>query len=376
MRNFFLSVHKYLGIVTGIIIFIEALTGCIYCFQDEIKDYLHSDYRKVSIQNSSFISPSQVYPIVKSALPNANVNRMMYMGKDRSIVAMATDLKKTTFFVYINPYNGKVLKTEKMLDDIFYIILYIHICLLIPGKTGKLIIGISAIIFMVLLIIGLILWWPKNGKFKKRYFTIKWGAKIKRVNFDLHNVLGFYISGLAFIMILTGLSFAFEPVKNGIYKTLNLGKSKNEEITRFQFIPEKVDSLNLLTDLDKAYAYARVNSKNADMLWLYLPNEAKSPLAIRAYHESLRYAKVDEYQFDFNEHKTHSLLHEDLSTGKKANNMNYDLHTGQQFGIIGKIIFFIGSFIIGSLPITGFILWRSKVRKLRKKKQKKLTQIV
>ncbi|MOA37794.1 hypothetical protein D3C78_1594190 [compost metagenome] len=42
---------------------------------------------------------------------------------------------------------------------------------------------------------------------------------------------------------------------------------------------------------------------------------------------------------------------------------NYDLHTGQLFGLFGKIIAFIASLIAASLPITGFVIWLKKKKK-------------
>jgi len=38
VRSIFRKVHLWLGMLSGIVIFIVAITGCIYAFQDEIKD--------------------------------------------------------------------------------------------------------------------------------------------------------------------------------------------------------------------------------------------------------------------------------------------------------------------------------------------------
>jgi uncharacterized iron-regulated membrane protein len=41
----------------------------------------------------------------------------------------------------------------------------------------------------------------------------------------------------------------------------------------------------------------------------------------------------------------------------KLQEMTYGLHTGQYFGIIGKIIAFFGSLFVAMLPVSGFMLW-------------------
>jgi uncharacterized iron-regulated membrane protein len=75
------------------------------------------------------------------------------------------------------------------------------------------------------MITGLILWWPKRKTDRKRSFTIKWGGRWRRVNYDLHNVLGFYATSIAIILSISGLAIAFEPVSKGIYNTANIGRN-------------------------------------------------------------------------------------------------------------------------------------------------------
>ena len=37
LKSVILWLHKWLGIITGLVVFILSLTGCIYTFQDELK---------------------------------------------------------------------------------------------------------------------------------------------------------------------------------------------------------------------------------------------------------------------------------------------------------------------------------------------------
>ncbi|MBQ0740758.1 PepSY domain-containing protein, partial [Aquimarina celericrescens] len=63
----------------------------------------------------------------------------------------------------MNPYTGELLKETPLSKDFFTVILYLHRNLLL-GKIGTQIIGYSIIIFIISLISGLILWFPKNKK--------------------------------------------------------------------------------------------------------------------------------------------------------------------------------------------------------------------
>lgn len=363
MKKIFIFLHKWLGLITGIILFIVSITGAIFCFQDELKDALF-DYRKVENLQQPYLKPSEIILKIEEKNLNHKVLRVMYMDKDRSTVAMTMDDKKESYFVYINPYSGQILHQENMKQDFFLVIQYIHMNLLL-GELGKNIIGYSTVIFIIIMISGLVLWWPKKRKQAKNGLTIKWNAKRKRLNYDLHNVLGFYAFSIALIVAMSGIAFSFKPVRNSYSQIVNLGKAFPNEEKGYVYQPKKMLEKDY-SIVDKAYAYSLKYSPNATMHWIYLPVPEKNPLAIRAYHKNLRYYAVDEYQFDSEEFHVSQLMNEDLSNGKKFANSMYDIHTGQILGVFGKILAFTSSLIVASLPITGFFIWRNKKRKHKK----------
>src|ERR1700761_8072131 len=217
-----LFIHRWLGFITGLVVFIVSITGCIFCFQDEIQDALHS-YRKVEIQNKPYLSPFLLKQIALKQHPGAAVNYIYYYGKDRPAAVLVNHPKQGFIDVFLNPYTGKITHTESPQNNFFTVIEYIHLYLLLPPKIGTLVVGISVIIFVLIMITGIIMWWPKRKSDRKRSFTIKWNGRWRRVNYDLHNVLGFYATGITIVLAITGLSIAFDWVTNGIYKMANIG---------------------------------------------------------------------------------------------------------------------------------------------------------
>ena len=53
-------------------------------------------------------------------------------------------------------------------------------------------------------------------------------------------------------------------------------------------------------------------------------------------------------------------LASEASTYQYIQSLMYDIHLGHIGGFIGRILLFFGSLIAASLPITGFIIWRSR----------------
>jgi uncharacterized iron-regulated membrane protein len=371
-KKVILFCHRWLGFIAGLVVFIVSITGCIFCFQDEIQDALYN-YRKVEVQYKPYLAPSVLRAAAVKGRPNATASYTYYYGPDRPAGVYVTTPKEDALYVYLNPYTGKVTHTENPETNFFIVVEYIHLYLLLPPKIGGLVVGISVIIFVVLMITGIVLWWPKRKTDRKRSLTIKWGGRWRRVNYDLHNVLGFYATSVALILAITGLSIAFDWMREGIYTTANLGKAHPEEKVEFKsdsLLKTKVDSRFVI---DKAFAVAQAKSPAAEMFLLYDDVAAAGTIGITAYAQSLHYYKSDEYVFEkYTGKMLKQTTHAQKSPGMKMNNMNYDLHVGQVLGLTGKIIAFLVSLICASLPITGFIVWLGKRKKGKSKKVKQV----
>ncbi|GAL60979.1 PepSY domain-containing protein [Algibacter lectus] len=52
-KKHILTLHKILGLVTGIVVFIVSVTGCCWAFRTEIENQ-YNDYKKVTPQSQTF----------------------------------------------------------------------------------------------------------------------------------------------------------------------------------------------------------------------------------------------------------------------------------------------------------------------------------
>jgi uncharacterized iron-regulated membrane protein len=367
-KKVLLFCHRWLGIVSGLVVFIISITGCIFCFQDEIQDLLH-DYRKVEVQNKPYINPSKVLSIVKEKYPKASLDFILYYGKDRPICVFASVGKDGFEYIYLNPYSGQITHTEKPQDNFFIIVEYIHMYLLLPTPIGQVVVGVSVIIFVVIMITGIVLWWPKRKSDRKRSFTIKWGARWRRVNYDLHNVLGFYATSIVLILAFTGLAISFEWVNTAFYKVANLGKDYPSEKMEVNSDSLQKVVARKIPVIDVAFDWALSHSPRAEMFLIHNDPAKAGALGVLAYAQSMHYNDRDGYEFDkYNGKLLQSLPESKKSAGLKMNEMNYDIHVGHILGLPGKIIAFLASLISASLPITGLIIWLGKRKKSKSKK--------
>ncbi len=365
--------HRWLGLISGLVVFIVSITGCIFCFQDEIQDAIY-DYRTVQNTGRPYVQPSQLINEVKKAYPKASPDFIYYYGAGRPAGVLANLGKEGYEYVFLDPYTGKITYHEKPQTNFFIIVEYIHLYLLLPPAIGKGIVGVSVIIFMVIMVTGLILWWPKRKTDRKRSFTIKWGGRWRRVNYDLHNVLGFYATAIAMILAISGLAIAFEPVSKAIYATANVGTNikYKDEVSEPKSDSLKKAGLAKQPVIDIAFAHARQQSPKAEMFLIHNDPAVSGAIGVGAYPESMHYASASGYEFDkYNGKLLKTYAYDKKSPGLKLNEMNYDIHVGQIFGLATKIIAFLVSLICASLPVTGFIIWLGK----RKKNKSKTTKV-
>nr|WP_294942191.1 PepSY-associated TM helix domain-containing protein [uncultured Mucilaginibacter sp.] len=367
-KKVMLFCHRWLGFTSGLVVFIVSITGCIFCFQDEIQDAMYS-YRHVTPQSKGYVQPSALVAAVKKSYPKASPDYIYYYGVERPAGVLVNTGNDGYEYVFLDPYTAKITHHENPQSNFFIVVEYIHLYLLLPPAIGKWVVGVAVIIFVVLMITGIILWWPKRKTDRKRSFTIKWAGRWRRVNYDLHNVLGFYATAIALILAITGLAIAFEPVSKAIYNTANLGRvDYDTEVTEPKSDSLKRAGLAKQPVIDLAFAYARKQAPQAEMFLIHNDPALSGAIGVGAYAKSMRYSHATGFEFDkYNGKLLKSYIYEKKSAGLKLNEMNYDIHVGQIGGITTKIIAFLASLICASLPVTGFIIWLGKRKKAKGK---------
>ena len=364
------KIHLWLGLSSGLLVFIIAITGCIYAFQEEIQN-LTQPYRFVEHQQQPVLRPSELKAIAEKELPGKKIHAVLYAkpGKAAQVIFYNAD-PEYYYLVYLNPFSGEVLKVKDAQAGFFPFILDGHFYLWLPPEIGQPIVATATLVFLVMLISGLFLWWPRNKKATKQRFSIRWNARWRRKNYDLHNVLGFYATWIAIILAATGLVWGFEWFAQGYYKLAGGEKS-------LLYIEPKSDSTLVYQSdvpaIDRLYAMMRSENPTAEVLEVHIPETSSSAIEISINPDDETYWQADYRYFD---QYTLKELSVDHIYGKSANasvadnlmRMNYDIHTGAVIGLSGKIIAFFASLIVASLPITGFYIWWGRKQKDKQKK--------
>ncbi len=369
------QIHLWLGLASGLVVFIVSITGCIFVFQKEISDITYKNTFFIAPQNTATLPLSILQQKAQKSLgsgqPVNSITTYKEPGKAWEFMAYKQNDTAVTYFgaldyfrsAFINPYTGETTGFRDYKYDFFNVVKYLHWSLLLNTKYGQPIVGWGTFIFVILLITGLVLWWPKkwNKATKQQSFAIKWKANYKRINYDLHNVPGFYSLLLALVIALTGMVYSFKWFEAAVY-TIAAGTTKPPEQVNVKSVKMQNDSS--VNAFDKAFQQAKLLYPDADRIGISPALGIESPVYISAYRGKEIYYDRDDLQFDqYSGRLLHTKLASKNNNGTKLIEMNYDIHVGAIGGIVGKAIAFIVSFICASLPVTGFLIWWWKRRK-------------
>lgn len=112
-----------------------------------------------------------------------------------------------SFMVAVDPYKAEVLGNWERRNGLYDLADTIHGTLLI-GDLGDRLIEIAAGLGIVLVVTGLYLWWPRDGRGFGSVLVPQFPAKGRQLWKSLHLTIGFYASLFLVIFLLSGLTWA------------------------------------------------------------------------------------------------------------------------------------------------------------------------
>ena len=342
-RELINKLHLIVGLASGAIVLVVALTGCIWAFEEEIRYFTQHERLFVTPQaDAERVPVSRIIAAVKQAEPNVKISQIRLFGDPEKAVQVFTKEKQ---LLTVNPCTAQILDKHDQESDWLLTNLKLHRTLLL-GEVGKKIVYWNAWLFGIMLLSGFMLWLParlRNLRWSgiPASLTVKWNAKAAKRTYDLHSVLGFYAIPFLLLIVVTGIDMASH------------GDKKKEE-------PVVYAPLTDHAVLDRAVASV-LRQDAFEVLRVNLPKDSLNPLRVSVSYPTAGLRKESSFSFD---PATAQLLeanrHEDMTFTARFWKSDYELHTGRILGLFGKFLAFVVSLTAASLPITGFLIWRNK----------------
>jgi uncharacterized iron-regulated membrane protein len=140
------------------------------------------------------------------------------------------------------------------------------------GNWGGLILAVSAIGLLALVVTGLVIWWPRRGRFRGS-LKVRRGKGRYKLHYDLHKVVGFVALPALAIWALTGINFELPKQTEGAYYAVTPGSPAPESIYEFQSRPGSGPGVTMSEAIDDARGAVPSGSR---LVAVTMPDESEA----------------------------------------------------------------------------------------------------
>lgn len=350
-----------------------AATGSILVFQNEIDQALNPRLYH-ELKETPKLGFSAVVGIVQDKYPKKRITSISIaeIGNVRSayrVMLTSKEKRNVTTEMFINPYNGEISGKRIYQSSFIKIVTELHINLML-SFPGKIIVGLSTLVLLILTITGLRLWIPSKWKQLRAVLTVKFGSGWKRQNYDWHNTIGFYTAPFVIVLCLTG--FCMNLGILGAPALMKIGGEDIGVIKKLIATKSKYTEGVVQLPLEKVFAAAKKEIPDAEVMSLLFPADSTGTFALQVYAPNkIGKAKRDALLIDqYSAQVLFNSMKDFQQIGKAFLGWVQPLHYGNFGGLPTKILAFIGGLAPLLLMISGFIIWWPRYKKQRNRKYK------
>lgn len=349
------KIHKWTGVTFGFILFLLAISGVAITFKHELMPMMYPSYfhieageahlplETIARKTQGHLGPEKSMTNLYAAEDKNEAHMILYKDPNASLAMLVT----------VNPYTGAVIGEMSLAKNVFAVMLFMHANLFL-GKTGKYLVGISGLILFFFVLSGIYIWYPQNSFTQKIKRILQFKVNMSQ---KLHHFMGLTFALPLAVSAITGFLIIFDF-------GYMIGRPINGDAHR----PDEMEVVGVCEKEDQFKA-----------LSLLKPEEVKNLISIHFCSKKNSYMKasfglqnqnfLNGYKRLVIDPKTQTIL-QDFDSSKDPASWNYKrltlfpIHTGEYFGMIGRIIVFISGLGLMGLFISGIRLFFKRRKKI------------
>ena len=365
--------HFYAGLMVMPLILILSLTGALYLFKPQVERWEERAWR--GLPAAEAVSPNAQADAALAAFPGSRFHsyRLPEAPGDAAMIHLALADGVSMRDVFVSP-QGQVLGSLDPEARIMAIDHEIHGQLLM-GRTGSWLVELAASWAIVMILTGLYLWWPR-GRGPAGVVWPRFGLGRRAMWRDLHAVTGFWVAGLALVLLVTGMPWAdawgsaFKAVRaelgwvrgaqdwtiGGEHAGHESGGAMHTEhdhaaMLRMQAAGRPLASLGQIVAKAQGERLAfpvLVSAPGADMAWTVKSDAQNRPLRINIRYDMATGKELSRQQFA------------DKHVIDRVVGYGIAWHEGQLFGWINQLVGLLTALMLITLVVSGFVMWRRR----------------
>lgn len=198
--------HFYAGLFCVPFVVVLAISGSVYLFKTEIESWIDRPYDRLAVSGHPASAADQVRAAL-AAVPGSTLDSYELPQAPDAAVRVVVGGDRGATRVYLHPESLQVLHTVPEDARFMRTLFRLHGELLM-GNRGSAVVELAASWTIVMILTGLYLWWPRGAVGLRGIVYPRLGSGSRVFWRDIHAVTGFWISGLALFLLLTGLPWA------------------------------------------------------------------------------------------------------------------------------------------------------------------------
>ncbi len=374
IRKKLLQIHRWSGIVLATLLIIAGVTGSLLAFHHEIDALLNPGLHRTE-PNTQRAALDGIAKTIEAKYPHLVVGYFLFADNPASSIHVIMNTREAAADsrldrdsprpteVYADPYSGQLLGERNWGEigstraHVMPMIYRLHMSLFLD-KTGQWITGIVAAIWILSLLIGIFLAVPRLHLLRKA-FTVKWQASRARVLFDLHRTIGLATGLILIVTAFTGmymnLPSVVEPALAAVAPftnrpaSLRLAGAQLDQVWKIGW-DEAIAKARAVHAVDPMAGVGKIEARGYYQVRFLPPGDIMDSGTIRVFIDGRNGGVLGKFD------------HRNGTVGDKIRTWQFPLHSGQGFGMPGRVVVCLIGLIPPLLAVTGVWLWLRRKR--------------
>lgn len=366
-RHIWLRLHRWLGGLLGVWFLLLGLTGSVLVFYRGLDEWLDPRLapravlpttpppRMEAVYQALLAAHPQRGPGWRIELPRAPgeaiTARLNQPAETRGqgFAPLLSTVDPVTLQVVANRLWGRHLST--WLYDLHYSLLL--------GNLGLQLVGWGGLLMALSLLTGLWLWWPARGHWRSALHFKRGAVAVRRV-YDLHKLAGLYGAVPLLVLSVTGFALALP----GTVRPLLASVSPLTPMPQVPRAPSQPTDTPRLP-VDAAIRAAQARFAGSQARWIDMPAAPGAPYRVRLHQPGEAGDRFPDTYAWIDAASGRILAERDPTVYTAGDNVwqwMHPLHSGEGFGLAGRLLVCVSGVLAALLAITGLLRWRDKRR--------------
>lgn len=380
VRSWLRDIHLYLALLFGVLFVSAGLTGVLLAWNHELDAALNP----ALLQSRA---PAAAAPLTPEKVEAALARLAQLPGYGKPTNLMLPDDAHDVFVAWYRPavrhktLFGTDLQRQVMLDQYTLEVLgernygefglsrpllmptlfHLHRYLL-AGEGGKMVTGVTGGMLFLTAMLGLVLWWPKmHWTSLRKALTVRGHLTSRQFNYSLHRAAGFFMTPVLATLGFSGLAMNLPDVVRPVIGAVSTLESNDKLANGAAEGRKLITASAAMAAAQRAVPQGRISRVTL--------GTAKAPYEVRM-RQAAEVRKGDgNTRISVDAYSGEVLRVRDplkAPAGDTFLNWMFPLHTGEAFGLPGRVLISFTGFALLLFMVTGVVLWLGR-RAIRRK---------